>query len=238
MIDHLSRIADHLSTASTLDDAIEGIAMYASLSGGASRFYLAKIEKDLQVTHLADIGFDEGFLAHRAFGEMVATQLMIGHPSHHSLVFIEHDREYRRGFKTNFGVADGANWKSTILMKISPRHIASLTLPTLTEESVVDINYFNAIRYVLSLFLKSHKEPVVKSSDGKLAVDPEGQERETDSTFLTERQEIILQMIKSGDTNSTIAERMGYSESLIRQETIAIYRKLGISGRKDLDTGR
>ena len=123
-------------------------------------------------------------------------------------------------------------------MKISPRHIASLTLPTLTEESVVDINYFNAIRYVLSLFLKSHKEPVMKSSDGKLAVDPEGQERETDSTFLTERQEIILQMIKSGDTNSTIAERMGYSESLIRQETIAIYRKLGISGRKDLDTGR
>ncbi len=238
MIDHLSRIADHLSTASTLDDAIEGIAMYASLSGGASRFYLAKIEKDLQVTHLADIGFDEGFLAHRAYGEMVATQLMIGHPPHHSLVFIEHDREYRRGFKTNYGVADGSNWKSTILMTISPHHVASLTLPTLIEESVTDVDYFNAIRSMLSLFVKSHKEPVVKSSDGKLAVEPEGQERETDSIYLTERQEIILRMIKSGDTNSNIAERMGYSESLIRQETIAIYRKLGISGRKDLDTGR
>ena len=238
MIHHLSRIADHLSTASTFDDAIEGIAMYACLSGGASRFYLAKIEKDLQVSHLADIGFDARFAAHRAYGEMVATQLMIGHPSHHSLVFVEHDREYRRGFKTNYGVADGSNWKSTILMTISPRHVASLTLPMLTEESVADVNYFNAIRSMLSLFLKSHKEPVVKSSDGKLAVDSAIQEREIESTFLTERQEIILRMIKSGDTNSAIAGRMGYSESLIRQETIAIYRKLGISGRKDLDTGR
>jgi len=27
---------------------------------------------------------------------------------------------------------------------------------------------------------------------------------------------------------------MGYSESLIRQETIVIYQKLGIDGRKDI----
>ncbi|NCV35144.1 MAG: hypothetical protein EBW66_06130 [Actinobacteria bacterium] len=45
---------------------------------------------------------------------------------------------------------------------------------------------------------------------------------------------MILKMIQSGDTNQIIAERMGYSESLIRQETILIYRKLGISGRRDL----
>ncbi|MEY3318245.1 MAG: Bacterial regulatory protein luxR family, partial [Actinomycetota bacterium] len=44
-------------------------------------------------------------------------------------------------------------------------------------------------------------------------------------------------MIKSGSTNQEIASRMGYSESLIRQETIIIYRKLGISGRRDLLIG-
>ncbi|MFM8844042.1 MAG: hypothetical protein ACKOFJ_07470 [Actinomycetota bacterium] len=31
-----------------------------------------------------------------------------------------------------------------------------------------------------------------------------------------------------------IARRMGYSESLIRQETIVIYRKLGVDGRREL----
>jgi DNA-binding NarL/FixJ family response regulator len=51
---------------------------------------------------------------------------------------------------------------------------------------------------------------------------------------LTERQSLILDLIKSGMTNIAIAHKMGYSESLIRQETMAIYQKLGIDGRKDL----
>ena len=41
-------------------------------------------------------------------------------------------------------------------------------------------------------------------------------------------------MVKAGQTNRAIADRLGYSESLIRLETIAIYRKLGIEGRRDL----
>ena len=45
---------------------------------------------------------------------------------------------------------------------------------------------------------------------------------------------MILEMIQAGDTNLTIALRMGYSESLIRQESVLIYRKLGIKGRVDL----
>jgi len=43
-----------------------------------------------------------------------------------------------------------------------------------------------------------------------------------------------LVLIEDGNTNFAIAEKLGYSESLIRQESIAIYRKLGILGRRDL----
>ncbi|NDA41882.1 MAG: hypothetical protein EBX85_04600, partial [Actinobacteria bacterium] len=42
-------------------------------------------------------------------------------------------------------------------------------------------------------------------------------------TELTERQRLILQMISDGRTNGDIADLLGYSESLIRQETIRIY---------------
>ena len=52
---------------------------------------------------------------------------------------------------------------------------------------------------------------------------------------LTKRQEEILSQIRSGKTNMKIALDLGYSESLIRQETITIYKKLGISGRKELE---
>ena len=51
---------------------------------------------------------------------------------------------------------------------------------------------------------------------------------------LTSRQNAILEGIKLGHTNSTIALDIGYSESLIRQETIDIFKKLGVSGRKAL----
>ena len=52
---------------------------------------------------------------------------------------------------------------------------------------------------------------------------------------LTKRQEEIVTLIKLGKTNFQIAFDLGYSESLIRQETITIYKKLGISGRKELN---
>ncbi len=54
------------------------------------------------------------------------------------------------------------------------------------------------------------------------------------STELTERESQIEAFIKEGLTNAQIADQLGYSESLIRQETVSIYRKLGISGRKEL----
>lgn len=51
---------------------------------------------------------------------------------------------------------------------------------------------------------------------------------------LTERQLVILGYIKDGLTNADIADKLKYSESLIRQETVIIYSKLGIAGRRDL----
>lgn len=50
---------------------------------------------------------------------------------------------------------------------------------------------------------------------------------------LTERQNLILKLIAEGRTNAAIADVLGYSESLIRQETIKIYAKLGCSGRNE-----
>lgn len=50
---------------------------------------------------------------------------------------------------------------------------------------------------------------------------------------LTERQNLILKLISEGRTNAAIADVLGYSESLIRQETIKIYAKLGCSGRNE-----
>jgi DNA-binding CsgD family transcriptional regulator len=49
---------------------------------------------------------------------------------------------------------------------------------------------------------------------------------------LTQRQLVIAGMLERGFTNFEIAQEIGFSESLIRQESVAIYQKLNVSGRK------
>jgi DNA-binding CsgD family transcriptional regulator len=56
------------------------------------------------------------------------------------------------------------------------------------------------------------------------------------STHLSNRQKVILEMLSKGATNAEMALEIGYSESLIRQETVEIYRIMGVSGRKELIT--
>jgi DNA-binding CsgD family transcriptional regulator len=54
------------------------------------------------------------------------------------------------------------------------------------------------------------------------------------SGALTERQKSIKSLMENGLSNPAIAQEIGYSESLVRQETMAIYSTLNISGRKEL----
>ena len=49
---------------------------------------------------------------------------------------------------------------------------------------------------------------------------------------LTERQMDILHRISLGETNASIARRIGFSESTVRHETIRIFRLLGVHDRK------
>ena len=51
---------------------------------------------------------------------------------------------------------------------------------------------------------------------------------------LTPRQEMIRKFILKGLTNQEIAHEIGFSDSLVRQETIEIYAILNVSGRKEL----
>lgn len=49
---------------------------------------------------------------------------------------------------------------------------------------------------------------------------------------LSDRQLVIAGLLERGFNNSQIGLEIGYSESLIRQETVVIYRKLQVTGRK------
>lgn len=54
----------------------------------------------------------------------------------------------------------------------------------------------------------------------------------TMSSELSARQLEILRLMSAGKTNAAIARELGYSESTVRQETMVIYRALGVDGRE------
>lgn len=51
---------------------------------------------------------------------------------------------------------------------------------------------------------------------------------------LTSRQWTILMGMQQGKNNLEIAQALGKSESLVRQESVQIFRKLGVSGRREI----
>ena len=86
------------------------------------------------------------------------------------------------------------------------------------------MEYFECIRSILTFWETLEESKAIKQMSR-----PELRDK-----ALTSRQARILEMISDGKTNATIATHLGYSESLIRQETIIIYRKLGVDGRREL----
>lgn len=75
---------------------------------------------------------------------------------------------------------------------------------------------------------------VLKSRNSKVLKINNGVGLTIDSGQLTARQEQIKALMLRGMTNQQIASEIGYSDSLVRQETMEIYAKLKVSGRKEL----
>jgi len=87
-------------------------------------------------------------------------------------------------------------------------------------------NYCEAIQSLLRVF-ESSLEIRTLSSVRDLTQTSELQP-------LTQRQEKILELLRAGKTNKSIAQNIGYSESLVRHETMIIYKKLRVEGRHEL----
>ncbi len=92
------------------------------------------------------------------------------------------------------------------------------------EDSSISIRdyetYFECIQAILKFYLAFHSK---KFLSGILT-----------SKKLSPRQLLIHKMMVTGKTNRQIATDLSYSVSLIRQETMSIYLKLGIDGRKEI----
>lgn len=117
-------------------------------------------------------------------------------------------------------------WKSMVALPIGLSRIYSFSFKTdLTVVSGIN-NYFEAMKSLFMVYESALEIRTLSSSKDLLT----GSELQP----LTQRQEKILELLKAGKTNRSIANEIGYSESLVRHETMIIYKKLRVEGRHEL----
>jgi DNA-binding CsgD family transcriptional regulator len=119
-------------------------------------------------------------------------------------------------------------WESYLVCPILPHGLIALTLdstPKIDKQFELFLKTIGAITFLHVNRYKTgggngnngHRDRIVKKSGA-----------------LTARQETIKSLMEKGLSNPKIAEQIGYSDSLVRQETMAIYSTLNVSGRKEL----
>jgi len=148
-------------------------------------------------------------------------------------VFIAHNgTEYEKEFPLVAGSSYQGKWVSGVAIPVSPvggMALYSTKKLDLTEAMKI---FYIAIGSLLGLYSSQLPKALVLT-----AVDVKGK-IDLPHIPLSDRQLVIADLLERGFNNAQIALEIGYSESLIRQETVAIYRKLEVTGRKALQLNR
>jgi len=140
------------------------------------------------------------------------------------IIVIQNDPALILQYPEAAGLPDG--WVSGIVIPAYPIGCMFFSASELFEISHENEIMLTAIGSLLGLYasrLPTELVEVAIKVKEKIQLEP---------VPLTERQLVIAGLLERGFSNSQIGLEIGYSESLIRQETISIYKKLNVTGRE------
>jgi DNA-binding CsgD family transcriptional regulator len=204
--------------------------------GELVKVYLAKLDHDGLFRTVAAFGYAKESKIHEYKVGLVRTVPMSDAYLRSEVLIINRSDmtiKYPK-FKT---VDERSPWESSVVIPtISGGYVFVFRLQVPLVISKATQTYFEAIGKILSFYRRENVQfggvPIENSVPNSL--NGASRQDELKDRPLTKRQRTILALIQEGLTNSQIAGAIGYSESLVRQETILIYAKLGVRGRVDL----
>ncbi len=224
-IEELSHLTDFIASSKrSLDEICRHLYLHTFQRYAPIGIYLGQINSNGYVALKSFFGFDHVFVSQWELIPLTA-EFPITHAIRRTKsLIIPTQQEFLQNFPEveKFGVVQN-NWNSCIaapVQSLGVYFVAFQGKPDLNDEFA---HFLETIGHLLALHLPSSGQDVsaVKNSSGS-------------AEKLSPRQQIIKDLISKGHTNAHIAMEIGFSESLIRQETIAIYAALHISGRHEL----
>ena len=106
----------------------------------------------------------------------------------------------------------------------APLEVVAVSLEAIDAEDA--IGWVSRLTLVRHLWSTAHSEPDDVADAGTIdGVSDDGE------AVLTPRQQVILKAMSLGRTNGQIARSIGFSESTVRVESMAIYRYFGVHSR-------
>jgi DNA-binding CsgD family transcriptional regulator len=214
-------ITQYLAESPTLDELANFLSIHHCPSGEVSSVYFAKVTPNKSLIFEAVHGFQSDEFV------QVGREIPIEstRPSGRSIIenriiFDEIDPNYYLQYPAL--INDGNTpypWSTKISMPINAQYF--LQICRYCSFLQQDKEFYQNIQSLLQIYF---------SKIGKVALEI----GDLSGKPLTERQADILALIKKGMTNDEIAIEIGYSSSLVKQESMLIFSKLGISGRKGL----
>jgi len=190
------------------------------------RIYMGEVLETGVLCAIGGFGWESGQFS--AIGEIpLQTKLPITDAINSSKVLVKQSgNDFDLSFPITEELGIPKDWISEVSVPIYP--IGGMTLYSSIEIELSEAMeiFFVAVGSLLGLYASRLPEALVEVARAvKEKID-------LNQVPLSYRQYLIAGLLERGFNNSQIGLEIGFSESLVRQESVVIYRKLQVSGRK------
>ena len=213
------------------EELCQYLAINICPTGELARVYVGRLDNDGQIRTAASFGYSSNCNVME-----IVTPLDLDRPMPDAIrnkkVVVANREDILRNYSSYEPLDTRSPWVSTAVVPTFGNYVFVFRLQCKMEDSNFSEMYFKVVGTLLSLY--SFEESIPRSVSDRESRREIYRPQIKKGSPLTERQELIVKLIKNSKTNGQIAIALGYSESLIRQETIIIYQKLGINGRREL----
>jgi DNA-binding CsgD family transcriptional regulator len=144
------------------------------------------------------------------------------------LTFATHE-DFRNGYPHLEGQPDLV--RPTIIWPLTNgmQRIGALCLQFTDGNLNLVVDEFEQTLALCALYLQLRRN--VNGAEAHPASEPSDVDRRSE-LGLTERQQQVLELIADGMTNAQIGKYVGFSESTVKQETMRVFRYLGVTDRR------
>lgn len=190
--------------------------------------YLGEIESNGSLNMRSSFGFEPLQIVRWARIPLSANIPVTESINSNTCIVVASESEYFKKYPEveKLGEVD-INWSNAVAVPILPFGAFFLALNSEPDRDGGFEPFLRCIGHLLALSLRQSAEQSFLGED-------KSTRKKSSAKELTSRQEVIVELLSKGFTNNEISKEIGYSESLIRQETVTIYAFMGVSGRKEL----